>query len=64
MKYLSSAARMLQWAKLNHAHYYISPGPPEPGAVNLFATQVPFLGWTLNTARYRTHDPLVLYRLP
>jgi len=64
VSYATGQAGMLLWAKRNHARYFVSSSPPEPGAVSVFATRVPFLGWTLDTAQYRTLDPLVLYRLP
>ncbi len=62
--YLGDLRARLRWAKANGARYFIGPAPPEPGAVQVFATQVPYLGWTLRSSVYRTTQPLALYRLP
>jgi hypothetical protein len=64
VQYWSEQDGMVRWAKLNHARYFISGRPPEPGAVSVYATTMPFLGWTLNPSLYRKRHPFVLYRLP
>ena len=62
--YLSDPNATYQWAKRNGARYFIGAGPPEPGAVLVFDTPMPFFGWTLNHARYRATTPFGVYRLP
>ena len=55
----------LQWAKRNGARYFIGGGAiPEPGAVPLLSTAMPYFGWTFSHARYGTTEPLVVYELP
>ena len=53
-----------QWAKRNSARYFISSTAPEPGAVPVFSTTMPYFGWTFGRARYGTGEPLVIYKLP
>ncbi len=62
--YLGDPHARLRWAKANGARYFISAAPPESGAVHVFATRVPYLGWTLRPSLYRTTEPLAVYRLP
>jgi hypothetical protein len=64
-RWFSDPRATLRWAKENGARYFIGgQRPPEPGAAPVFATSVPYLGWTFNRSQYRTSEPLVLYKLP
>ena len=63
--YMSDRKQTLRWAKENGAQYYVGDGGvPESGATALFSTPVPYLGWSLNPARYRAKESLTLYKLP
>ncbi len=62
--YLGNPQARLRWAEANGARYFIGAAPPEPGAVQVFAARVPYLGWTLRPSIYRTTEALALYRLP
>ncbi len=62
--YLGDPRARLRWAQANGARYFIGGAPPESGAVRVFATRVPYLGWTLRPSLYRDTQPLALYRLP
>jgi hypothetical protein len=61
--YLGVPGAPLRWAEANGARYFVGGAASRADAVAVFATQVPYLGWTLNPSRYRTTQPLVLYRL-
>ena len=62
--YMSDPRATLAWAKRNGARYFISSHPPEAGAVPVYSTSVPFLGWTFKHSNYGTTEPLTIYRLP
>ena len=64
MPYLSDPQATLQWAKRNGARYFIGGMAPEPGAVALFTTSMPFLGWTFKHSLYRSTEPFSVYALP
>lgn len=55
----------LQWAKTEGAQYQISGSkmPPETGAEEVYSVAVPFIGWTLDPASYRSSDTLRLWKL-
>jgi hypothetical protein len=63
MPYIGNADETLRWAKARGARYYITGGPPEPGAVQVFATEVPFIGWTLHHSQYSTRQLMAIYEL-
>lgn len=54
----------LRWATAHGAGYYIAAQPPEPGAAQIFTTQVPFIGWTVHRSLYSTKHALAIYKLP
>jgi hypothetical protein len=62
--YMSDPQATLAWAKRNGARYFISSHPPEAGAVPVYSTTVPFLGWTFKHSSYGATEPLTVYRLP
>ena len=62
--FMGDSKATLQWAKRNGARYFIGGEVPEPGAVPVFSTAMPYFGWTFSRVRYRTTDPFVVYRLP
>lgn len=62
--YLNDPKGALLWAKRNGARYYIVAENPEPGAVQVFSTSMPFFGWTFSRAKYRSAGPFAVYRLP
>ncbi len=62
--YMNDPQATLAWAKRNGARYYVSPDPPEAGAVAVYSTTVPFLGWTFKHSSYDATEPLRVYRLP
>jgi hypothetical protein len=62
--YLSDPQATLAWAKRNGARYFISGAPPEAGAVPVYSTSMPFLGWTFKHSLYRTTEPFNVYELP
>jgi hypothetical protein len=62
--YLNDPKGSVQWAKRNGARYYISSEVPEPGAVQVFSTTMPFFGWTFSRARYRSVAHFAVYELP
>jgi hypothetical protein len=62
--HIGNAAETLRWAKAHGARYYLTGGPPEPGAVQVFATDVPFIGWTFHHSQYSTRQLMAIYRLP
>jgi hypothetical protein len=53
----------LRWARAQGARYWISADQPEPGAVQVFSTPIPFLGWTFERSKYRSKDLVTVYRL-
>jgi len=62
--YLGNPAATVRWAKEQGAHYLVGhAGIPEPGAIQLFVTSVPYLGWTFSGSQRRASEPLVLYKL-
>jgi hypothetical protein len=62
--YIGNSDATLRWAKARGARYYITAAPPEPGAVQVFARRVPFIGWTFHHSLYSTQQPLAIYALP
>ena len=62
--YIGNAAATLKWAKAHGAQYYITGGSPEPGAVRVFSSSAPFIGWTLHRSQYSTQHLLQMYKLP
>ena len=62
--YLNDPKATLAWAKRNGAEYFVGSGAPETGAVPVYSTSMPFFGWTFSRARYRTHAPYAVYKLP
>jgi hypothetical protein len=62
--YLNSPPDMLRWAKFEGAQYIIDDHQPEPGATSVYSAQLPFIGWTFNTARYRTSAPTEIWKFP
>jgi hypothetical protein len=62
--YIGNSGATLRWAKAHGARYYITAAPPEPGAVQVFAMPVPFIGWTFHHSLYSTQQPLAIYALP
>ena len=62
--YLGDPKASLLWAKRNGARYYVSSDIPEPGAVQVFSTSMPFFGWTFSRARYLSVAQFAVYRLP
>ena len=62
--YMNDPKATLAWAKRNGARYYVSPQPPEAGAVPVYSSTVPFLGWTFKHSTYGATEPLNVYRLP
>lgn len=62
--FLGDQRAIVRWAKAQGAQYAISGGaPPEPGAVRVFHTTVPYLGWTFSPAQWRTVQALDVYKL-
>jgi hypothetical protein len=61
--YLGDFDATLHWAKRQGARYYVTGGPPEPGAVPVFTMSVPFLGWTFRHSSYSSQQLLGIYRL-
>jgi hypothetical protein len=62
--YLGDNKGSLLWAKRNGARYFISSEAPEPGAVEVFSTTMPFFGWTFTRTSYRSVTPFAVYELP
>jgi len=62
--YLGDSKATLRWAKQNGARYFIADEAPEPGAVQVFSTRMPFFGWTLSRSRYGIAAPFSVYELP
>lgn len=62
--YLSDPQATLQWAKRKGARYYIGGTAPEPGAIPLLTTSMPYLGWTFKHSLYRSTEPFSVYALP
>jgi len=62
--YMSDPQATLAWAKRNGARYFIGGSPPETGAVPVYSTSMPFLGWTFKHSRYRSFEPFAVYQLP
>jgi hypothetical protein len=62
--YMTDPGQTLRWAQEHGARYYIAGGSPEPGAVQVFATDVPFIGWTFHRSQYSTRQLLAIYELP
>ena len=62
--YLSDPQATLAWAKRNGARYFISGAPPEAGAVLVYSTSMPFLGWTFKHSLYNATEPFNVYELP
>jgi hypothetical protein len=55
---------MARWAQSQGAQYYIESKPLLPGSQPVYATSIPFAGWTFHTALYATSDPVELWKLP
>ena len=62
--YMNDPDATLAWAKRNGARYFITSRPPEAGAVLVYSTSMPFLGWTFKHSRYRASEPFRIYKLP
>jgi hypothetical protein len=61
--YFNDPQGTLRWARAQGARYWISADQPEPDAVQVFSTPVPFLGWTFERSKYRSKDLVTVYRL-
>lgn len=61
--YMSDPKATLAWAKRNGARYFIGGSPPESGAIAVYSTSMPFLGWTFKHSQYRSTEPFSVYRL-
>jgi hypothetical protein len=61
--YLNDPAGIVRWAQSQGAQYYIASEQPEPGAVAVYTVSQPFIGWTINTARYSNSAPVSLWKL-
>jgi len=61
--YLNSPPDVLRWAKSEGAQYIIADHQPEFGATSVYSAQAPFIGWTFDTARYRTSAPTEIWKL-
>ena len=64
LPYLGDTKASVLWAKRNGARYYISSDVPEPGAVQVFSTSMPFFGWTFSRSKYRSTSHFAVYQLP
>jgi hypothetical protein len=62
--YMNDPDATLAWAKRNGARYFITSQPPEAGAVMVYSTSMPFLGWTFKHSRYQASEPFRIYKLP
>ena len=62
--FMSDPKATLAWAKRNGARYYITSELPEAGAVPVYSTSMPFLGWTFKHSLYRSSQPVNVYQLP
>lgn len=64
LPYMSDPAATLRWAKTQGARYFAGSTAPEAEAVPVFVLQVPYIGWTLQHALYRSTESYGVYRLP
>jgi hypothetical protein len=62
--FMNDPQATVAWAKRTGARYYISGPLPEAGAVPLYTTSMPFLGWTFKHSLYRSAQPVTVYQLP
>jgi hypothetical protein len=62
--YMNDPRATLAWAKRNGARYFITSQPPEAGAVAVYSTSMPFLGWTFKHSLYGSSQPVNIYQLP
>jgi hypothetical protein len=62
--YLNSPPDLLRWVHSQGAQYQIDDHQPEPGAVAVYRASLPFIGWTLHTARYASFSaPTEIWKL-
>lgn len=56
--------QVVQWAQSVGAQYYIDSHSPEDGAVPVYTTASPFIGWTYHLSQYATITPFAIWKLP
>jgi hypothetical protein len=62
--FMTDSAKTVAWAKSRGARYYVAGPSPGPEAVPVFASDSPFIGWTLQRSRYAGRQTTSIYRLP
>jgi hypothetical protein len=62
--FMADQRATLSWAKSQGARYIITGEKPEPGAQQVFAAPVPYLGWSLHYSAYQALSDYTIYKLP
>jgi hypothetical protein len=62
VRYLNNPAGTLQWAKGQGARYFVGR-QPEASAERVFGSELPYVGWSLQHAKYREKEEYGVYRL-
>jgi len=55
---------VVRWSESEGAQYAIDGPTPEPGALALYTVWLPYASWDVHLGRYKTSEPLTLWRLP
>jgi hypothetical protein len=62
VRYLNNPVGTLSWAKSQGARYFVGR-QPEPSAEQVFGSELPYVGWSLQRSKYQAKEDFGVYRL-